>query len=56
MIFCPSTGLVYLAQWSLRENGLRLEGVTSSFARSAMHSDKKWRTELWLNAMRSGKK
>ena len=56
MIFCPSTGIVYLAQWSLGEKGRRLDGVTFPFARAAMHSEKKWRSELWLNAMRSGKK
>ena len=42
-----------LSGWNPPEKGRRL-GVT--FVRGAMHSGKKWRSVLWLNAMHSGKK
>jgi len=42
------------------KKGRRLDGVTSvvtsRILRGAMHSGKKWRSALWLNAMNSGKK
>ena len=49
MIFCLSTGLIYLV---LRN----LDSVTSSCCSWAMHSSKEWHSALWSNAVHSVKK
>ena len=48
--------LLYLAHWNPCEKGDGLTVWHPRVVRGTIHSCKKWRNALWLNAMHSGKK